>query len=57
MASLSLGAGHPDHWRAKGSQLQDNLASFDLALSAEQVKALDEASQIDPVFAAFSCLL
>jgi aryl-alcohol dehydrogenase-like predicted oxidoreductase len=29
------------------SQLQDNLASFDLALSAEQVKALDEASQID----------
>jgi aryl-alcohol dehydrogenase-like predicted oxidoreductase len=32
------------------SQLQDNLASFDLALSAEQVKALDEASQIDPGF-------
>ena len=31
----------------KLSQLQDNLASFDLALSAEQVKALDEASQID----------
>jgi len=29
------------------SQLQDNLASFNLALSAEQVKALDEASQID----------
>jgi aryl-alcohol dehydrogenase-like predicted oxidoreductase len=31
----------------KLSQLQDNLGSFDLALSAEQVKALDEASQID----------
>ena len=31
----------------KLSQLQDNLAGFDLALSAEQVKALDEASQID----------
>jgi len=31
----------------KLSQLQDNLASFNLALSAEQVKALDEASQID----------
>lgn len=34
----------------KLSQLQDNLGSFDLALSAEQVKALDEASQIDPGF-------
>jgi aryl-alcohol dehydrogenase-like predicted oxidoreductase len=34
----------------KLSQLRDNLASFDLALSAEQVKALDEASQIDPGF-------
>jgi aryl-alcohol dehydrogenase-like predicted oxidoreductase len=34
----------------KLSQLQDNLASFDLALSAEQVKALDEASQIDHGF-------
>jgi aryl-alcohol dehydrogenase-like predicted oxidoreductase len=31
----------------KLSQLQDNLASFDLSLSAEQVEALDEASQID----------
>jgi len=31
----------------KLSQLQDNLASLDLSLSAEQVKALDEASQID----------
>jgi len=31
----------------KLSQLQDNLASFDLALSAEQVKVLDEARQID----------
>jgi len=34
----------------KLSQLQDNLASFNLALSAEQVNALDEASQIDPGF-------
>ena len=34
----------------KLSQLQDNLASFNLALAAEQVKALDEASQIDPGF-------
>ena len=31
----------------KLSQLQDNLASFDLSLSAEQMKALDEASQVD----------
>jgi aryl-alcohol dehydrogenase-like predicted oxidoreductase len=31
----------------KLSQLQDNLASFDLALSTEQVQALDEASQSD----------
>jgi aryl-alcohol dehydrogenase-like predicted oxidoreductase len=31
----------------KLSQLQDNLASFDLSLSTEQVKTLDEASQID----------
>jgi aryl-alcohol dehydrogenase-like predicted oxidoreductase len=34
----------------KLSQLQDNLASFNVALSAEQVKALDEASQIEPGF-------
>jgi aryl-alcohol dehydrogenase-like predicted oxidoreductase len=34
----------------KLSQLQDNLASFNLALSPEQVKALDEASQIDTGF-------
>jgi diketogulonate reductase-like aldo/keto reductase len=31
----------------KLSQLQDNLASFDLTLSANQVKTLDEASRID----------
>ena len=31
----------------KLSQLQDNLASFDLSLSAGQMKALDEASQIE----------
>ncbi|HUD63488.1 MAG TPA: aldo/keto reductase [Candidatus Sulfotelmatobacter sp.] len=34
----------------KLSQLQDNLASFNVAFSAEQVEALDEASQIDPGF-------
>ena len=34
----------------KVSQLQDNLASLDLMLSAEQVNALDEASSIDPGF-------
>jgi hypothetical protein len=50
MASLPPGSGHPDPWRAKASQLQHNLASFNLALSAEQVKALDETSQIDPGF-------
>ena len=31
----------------KLSQLQDNLASFDLTLSADQVKTLDEASRIE----------
>jgi aryl-alcohol dehydrogenase-like predicted oxidoreductase len=31
----------------KLSQLQDNLASFDLALSADQVKTLNEASRIE----------
>jgi aryl-alcohol dehydrogenase-like predicted oxidoreductase len=31
----------------KVSQLQDNLASLDLALSAEQLKSLDEASRIE----------
>jgi aryl-alcohol dehydrogenase-like predicted oxidoreductase len=31
----------------KLSQLQDNLASLDLSLSAEQVKVLDDASQIE----------
>ena len=34
----------------KLSQLQDNLASFDLTLSANQVKTLDEASRIDMGF-------
>jgi diketogulonate reductase-like aldo/keto reductase len=29
------------------SQLQDNLASLDLELSAEQLKSLDEASRIE----------
>ena len=31
----------------KLSQFQDNLASFDLTLSAEQLKTLDEASRIE----------
>jgi diketogulonate reductase-like aldo/keto reductase len=31
----------------KLSQLQDNLASLNLSLSADQVKALDAASQIE----------
>jgi aryl-alcohol dehydrogenase-like predicted oxidoreductase len=31
----------------KLSQLQDNLASFDLSLSTEQLKSLDEASRIE----------
>jgi diketogulonate reductase-like aldo/keto reductase len=31
----------------KVSQLQDNLASLDLELSAEQLKSLDGASQIE----------
>jgi aryl-alcohol dehydrogenase-like predicted oxidoreductase len=31
----------------KLSQLQDNLASFDLALTPEQIKTLDDASSID----------
>lgn len=31
----------------KLTQLQDNLASFDLALSPDQVKILDDASHID----------
>ena len=34
----------------KVSQLQDNLASLDLNLSADQVKSLDEASSIEPGF-------
>ena len=36
----------------KLSQLQDNLASFDLTLSADQLKKLDEASRLELV----SCL-
>jgi aryl-alcohol dehydrogenase-like predicted oxidoreductase len=31
----------------KLSQLHDNLASFDVDLSADQIKALDEASHIE----------
>ena len=39
-----------DAFREAGGNFIDNLESFNLALSAEQVKALDEASQIDPGF-------
>ena len=34
----------------KLSQFQDNLASFDLTLSADHLKTLDEASRIEPGF-------
>jgi aryl-alcohol dehydrogenase-like predicted oxidoreductase len=34
----------------KLSQFQDNLASFNLTLSADQLKTLDEASAIEPGF-------
>ena len=34
----------------KVSQLQDNLASLDLELSAEQLNSLDGASRIEPGF-------
>jgi aryl-alcohol dehydrogenase-like predicted oxidoreductase len=34
----------------KLSQLRDNLASLDMELSAEQLKSLDAASQIEPGF-------
>jgi aryl-alcohol dehydrogenase-like predicted oxidoreductase len=34
----------------KVSQLQDNLASLEFKLSAEQVKSLDDASSIEPGF-------
>src|SRR5246500_1819442 len=34
----------------KASQLQDNLASLDMELSAEQLKSLDGASRIEPGF-------
>src|SRR3981081_3614369 len=34
----------------KVSQLQDNLASLDMGLSAEQLKSLDRASRIEPGF-------
>ena len=40
-------SGHSHHRPRKLSQLQDNLASFDLTLSSDQVKTLDEASRIE----------
>ena len=47
VASLPPRAGHLHHRRAKLSQFEDNLASFDLTLSADQLKTLDEASRIE----------
>ena len=49
------GEGKPDGGRMtigarKVSQLQDNLASLDMELSAEQLKSLDGASRIEPGF-------
>ena len=34
----------------KESQLQDNLASLDLELSAEELKSIDGASRMEPGF-------
>jgi diketogulonate reductase-like aldo/keto reductase len=34
----------------KLAQLEDNLASFNLTLSAQQIKTLDDASQIEAGF-------
>jgi diketogulonate reductase-like aldo/keto reductase len=39
----------------KQSQLQDNLASLDMGLSAEQLKSLDGASRIEPGFPQSIC--
>jgi hypothetical protein len=47
LVAPSNAASNPDHWRRKVSQLQDNLASLDLWLSAEQLKSLDGASRIE----------
>jgi diketogulonate reductase-like aldo/keto reductase len=47
VAAFAASAGIPIIRARKLSQLQDNLASFDLSFSADQLKALDEASRID----------
>jgi len=47
VASLPPRAGHSDRRRAELSQFQDNLASFELTLSSDQLKTLDEASVIE----------
>jgi hypothetical protein len=47
MAALSSRASNPVIGARKLSQLQDNLASLDLVLSAEQLKSLEGASQIE----------
>jgi diketogulonate reductase-like aldo/keto reductase len=47
VASLRAAPVIPIIGARKLSQLQDNLASFDLTLSADQLKTLDEASRID----------
>ena len=43
MSSLIIGA-------TKVEQLQDNLASLEIELTAEQMAKLDEASALEPTF-------
>jgi len=50
MASPTAHSRHADTWARKVSQLQDNLASLEFNLSAEQVKSLDNAGSIEPGF-------
>ena len=47
MASLRAAPVIPIIGARKLSQLQDNVASFDLILSPDQLKTLDEASRIE----------
>jgi hypothetical protein len=50
LATSPRRSGIPILGARKLTQLQDNLASFDLALSTDQVKILDDASRIDMGF-------
>jgi hypothetical protein len=47
MASLPPRAGHSHHRRAKAFSVTGQLASFDLALSVDQLNTLDDASRIE----------